>query len=62
MDFFWITIGVVGAAFTLGHILGRWGEARLWRLKGESPVRTAQCSAGRFYYIVPEREYVEKHL
>jgi len=54
---------VVGmAAMLMGLILGRWSEASIWRGKcgDEVGYRTAMCSGGKFYYVVTEREYVDK--
>lgn len=46
----------------VGAIIGRMGEARIWRLKANPDYRTAMCSGGEFFYVMPEKEYVDKHL
>lgn len=56
----WTACALLAGVF-IGHVLGMAGEAKLWRGKGgDIPAyRTAMCSAGRFYYVVPEREFVD---
>jgi hypothetical protein len=43
----------------LGLWLGQKAEARIWRLKGDLPTRTAMYSGGKFYYVIPATEYVD---
>lgn len=57
----WLAVAAMGGIL-LGTIWGRWAEASIWRGKCGNEVghRTAMCSGGRFYYVVTEREYVDK--
>lgn len=60
-----ISIGIVIAlgAFSAGYILGAWAEGMYWHRKGlETSPKTCVAHKGRFFYVVPEREYVEKIL
>ena len=50
-------------AFVVGSRLVYWHEAKIWRLHAcPKEYRTAICSGGKFYYVVPEREYVDMDL
>ena len=56
-----IEIVAISAAFgfAIGTGLGRVVEARLWRQKAANPeYRTAIRSGGKFYYVLPEHEYL----
>lgn len=57
----WLMIAALGG-FLVGSLFGRWVEASIWRGKCGDSVghRTAMCSGGKFYYVVTEREYVNK--
>lgn len=52
---------LVAFAFAVGLAWGAANEAAYWRHKGDwdEHGRTAVCSGGRFYYVVPEAEYCE---
>lgn len=55
--------GVAFGLFTMGMLVGKSLEARLWRSKADDAYgRTAMCSNGEFFYVVPEHEYVELDL
>lgn len=59
MDLQWELIAAVAAgAAMMGHVLGKSGEARYWRGKADPQYRTAMCSAGKFFYVLPESEFV----
>ena len=49
------------AAF-VGIVIGRCIEASHWRGKANPQFRTAMCSGGQFYYVMPEWEYCERVL
>lgn len=53
----WLLTAAV-AGWAVGAVFGHRGEARLWRNKANPEYRTAMCSAGKFYYVLPEHEYV----
>lgn len=57
----WILAAVLGG-LAVGLHLGSCMEARIWRLKADPDFRTAMCSGGKFYYVIPEKEYVERNL
>lgn len=49
--------------FLIGLMVGKYlsdrSNARHLALKSEKLGRTAMCVLGKFYYIVPEKEYIE---
>jgi hypothetical protein len=51
-------------AFTAGHVLGMYSQARYWAGKAQGPMgyRTAVFHEGKFYYVVQEgdREYARE--
>lgn len=55
-----LLLAAIMLAWLLGHIMGRAGEAYIWRSKaGFDEGRTANCSAGKFYYVLPEKQYID---
>lgn len=61
-DTIMLLLAVAGGGFCVGALFGGWAEASRWRSKGPDSVgwRTAMCSGGKFYYVVTEREYVNR--
>jgi hypothetical protein len=49
-------------AFGVGMTYGRWTVIHSLLLGVDKPSRTPHCINGRFYYIVPEIEYVDSFL
>jgi hypothetical protein len=61
----WAWAGIAGMmGLLLGYVWGARMVDWYWRSKAPDAVghRTAMCSGGKFYYVVSEREYVEKIL
>lgn len=58
----WIAVVGIEIGLIIGLVVGSYLQARLWRSKAGDAVgfRTAICSGGKFYYVVTEREYVNK--
>ena len=51
---------VVIFAMAVGHAIGQQMEAAYWRGKADDTYgRTAVCSDGRFFCVLPESEYSE---
>lgn len=59
----YVAVGA-GLGFIVGHLLGKWSEAHYWRTKSDDSQgsRTAVCSHGKFFYVLPAHEYDEKIL
>ncbi len=58
----WLALASV--AFTAGHAMGMWSQARYWAGKAHGPMgyRTRVYHAGNFYHVVQEgdREYLKE--
>jgi len=48
------------AVFAAGVAVGSATEAASWRLRGDARHRTAVCSGGKFYCVMPESEFVNE--
>lgn len=63
MYMYWLALGASPiVAFAVGHFLGHRNEAWYWRDHAGPLHRSAVCSDSQFYYVVPEREYVDLEL
>ena len=63
IDPYWAVLAL-GFSCLIGFELGKRAEAWHWRLKSDNIYgnRTANYSKGKFFYALPEDEYVEKIL
>lgn len=59
IDVYW-TVIAVGAGFLAGFALSQYSQNSYLVMKATPKWRTALCIRGKFYYIIPESEYVSR--
>lgn len=54
---------ILFSGFFIGMFAGQSTTNASWRITGDAPrlYRTPHCSHGKFYYVVPEREFVNEY-
>lgn len=61
MNWFWLVLAG-GICFLAGFALSQWSQNNYLVLKAQPKWRTACCIRQKFYYIVPEAEYVSQTI